>query len=413
MARRAQSLRRNAIIVRGMLGCARLPIMVNKFDAVILGAGAAGLMCAIEAGKRGRRVAVLERANRAGKKILISGGGRCNFTNLYCRPEHFYSSNPHFAKSALARYEPSDFIALVEKHHIPYHEKTLGQLFCDRSSQDILEMLEAECRAAGAQIILNSDIQEIRRTDEFLVCTKSGEFHAPVLAVATGGLSIPKLGATSQGYDIARQFGLKIRETRSALVPLVLGTKDRAEYCDLAGVAAEVNVSTDHSAFREKMLITHRGLSGPAILQISTSWREHRSIRIDLAPGRDVTVAIREAKERNLGVARSALQGILPKRLAARWLDLHVPPAWTNPALDELERQLHEWVVEPAGTEGYEKAEVTVGGVDTEEISSKTMESRRVPGLFFIGEVVDVTGHLGGFNFQWAWASGAAAGRAI
>jgi predicted Rossmann fold flavoprotein len=387
--------------------------MVNKFDAVILGAGAAGLMCAIEAGKRGRRVAVLERANRAGKKILISGGGRCNFTNLYCRPEHFYSANPHFAKSALARYEPSDFIALVEKHHIPYHEKTLGQLFCDRSSQDILEMFEAECRAAGAQIILNSDIQEIRRTDEFLVCTKSGEFHSPVLVVATGGLSIPKLGATSQGYDIARQFGLKIRETRPALVPLVLGKKDRAEYCDLAGVSAEVEVSTDHSAFREKMLITHRGLSGPAILQISTSWREHRSIRIDLAPGRDVTVAIREAKERNLGVARSALQGILPKRLAARWLDLHVPPAWTNPALDELERQLHEWVVEPAGTEGYEKAEVTVGGVDTEEISSKTMESRRVPGLFFIGEVVDVTGHLGGFNFQWAWASGAAAGRAI
>jgi predicted Rossmann fold flavoprotein len=387
--------------------------MVNKSDAVILGAGAAGLMCAIEAGRRGRRVAVLERANRAGKKILISGGGRCNFTNLYCRPEHFYSANPHFAKSALARYEPSDFIALVEKHHIPYHEKTLGQLFCDRSSQDILEILEAECRAAGAQIILNSDIQEIRRTDEFLVCTKSGEFHSPVLVVATGGLSIPKLGATSQGYDIARQFGLKIRETRPALVPLVLGKKDRAEYCDLAGVSAEVEVSTDHSAFREKMLITHRGLSGPAILQISTSWREHRSIRIDLAPGRDVTVAIREAKERNLGVARSALQGILPKRLAARWLDLHVPPAWTNPALDELERQLHEWVVEPAGTEGYEKAEVTVGGVDTEEISSKTMESRRVPGLFFIGEVVDVTGHLGGFNFQWAWASGAAAGRAI
>jgi predicted Rossmann fold flavoprotein len=387
--------------------------MVNKFDAVILGAGAAGLMCAIEAGRRGRRVAVLERANRAGKKILISGGGRCNFTNLYCRPEHFYSANPHFAKSALARYEPSDFIALVEKHHIPYHEKTLGQLFCDRSSQDILEILEAECRAAGAPIILNSDIQEIRRTDEFLVCTKSGEFHSPVLVVATGGLSIPKLGATSQGYDIARQFGLKIRETRPALVPLVLGKKDRAEYCDLAGVSAEVEVSTDHSAFREKMLITHRGLSGPAILQISTSWREHRSIRIDLAPGRDVTVAIREAKERNLGVARSALQGILPKRLAARWLDLHVPPAWTNPALDELERQLHEWVVEPAGTEGYEKAEVTVGGVDTEEISSKTMESRRVPGLFFIGEVVDVTGHLGGFNFQWAWASGAAAGRAI
>ncbi len=387
--------------------------MVHKFDAVILGAGAAGLMCAIEAGKRGRRVAVLERSNRAGKKILISGGGRCNFTNLYCRPENFHSGNPHFAKSALARYGPADFIALVEKHHIPYHEKTLGQLFCDRSAEDILEMLEAECRAAGVQIILKSEIHEIRRADGFIVGTKSDEFHAPVLVVATGGLSIPKLGATSQGYDIARQFGLKIRETRPALVPLVLGANDRAHYCDLAGVSAEVEVSTDHSSFREKMLITHRGLSGPAILQISTYWRENSSIRIDLAPGRNVTLAIREAKERNLAAARSALHEILPKRFATRWLDLHAPTAWTNLALEKLERQVHEWVVEPAGTEGYEKAEVTAGGVDTEELSSKTMESRRVPGLFFIGEVVDVTGHLGGFNFQWAWASGAAAGRAL
>jgi predicted Rossmann fold flavoprotein len=387
--------------------------MINRFDAVILGAGAAGLMCAIEAGKRGRRVAVLERANRAGKKILISGGGRCNFTNLYCRPEHFYSANPGFAKSALARYEPSDFIALVERHQIAYHEKTLGQLFCDRSAQDILEMLENECRAAGVQIILNSDIQEFRRSDEFIVDTASGEFHAPVLVVATGGLSIPKLGATSLGYDIARQFGLGIRETRPALVPLVLGIKDRAQYCDLAGISAEVEVSTDHSSFREKMLITHRGLSGPAILQISTFWREHSSIRIDLAPGRDVTHAIRGAKERNLSTAGAALQGILPKRFATRWLEFHSPPAWTNRALEALEGQVHAWVVEPAGTEGYEKAEVTVGGVDTEELSSKTMESRRVPGLFFIGEVVDVTGHLGGFNFQWAWASGAAAGRAL
>jgi predicted Rossmann fold flavoprotein len=387
--------------------------MVHKFEAIILGAGAAGLMCAIEAGKRGRRVAVLERADRAGKKILISGGGRCNFTNIYCRPEHFYSGNPHFAKSALARYEPSDIIARVERHKIPYHEKTLGQLFCDRSAQDIVEMLETECRDAGAQIILNSNIQEVRRADEFIVCTESDEFHAAVLVVATGGLSISKLGATSMGYDIARQFGLKIRETRPALVPLVLGKKDRAQYCDLAGVSAEVEVSTDHSAFREKMLITHRGLSGPAILQISTYWRDLSSIRIDLAPGRDVTLAIREAKERNMASARSAFQGILPKRFATRWLDLHAPPSWTNQALEELERQVHGWVVEPEGTEGYEKAEVTVGGVDTEELSSKTMESRQVPGLFFIGEVVDVTGHLGGFNFQWAWASGAAAGRAL
>ena len=387
--------------------------MVHKFDVVILGAGAAGLMCAIEAGKRGRRVAVLERANRAGKKILISGGGRCNFTNLHCGPEHFYSANPHFAKSALARYEPSDFIAMVEKHHIPYHEKALGQLFCDGSAQDILGMLETECRAAGVQIILNSKIHEICRTDEFIASTESGEFHAPVLVVATGGLSIPKLGATSLGYDVARQFGLKIRETRPALVPLVLGTKDRAQYCDLAGVSTEVQVSTDHSSFREKMLITHRGLSGPAILQISTYWREHSSIRIDLAPGRDATFGIRDAKERNMAATRNALQGMLPKRLATRWLDLHAPKAWTNQALDEFEREVHEWVVEPAGTEGYEKAEVTAGGVNTEELSSRTMESRRLPGLYFIGEVVDVTGHLGGFNFQWAWASGAAAGRAL
>ncbi len=386
---------------------------VHKFDAIVLGAGAAGLMCAIEAGKRGRRVAVLERAGRAGNKILISGGGRCNFTNLHCRPENFYSANPDFGKSALARYGPSDFIALVEKHRIPYHEKTLGQLFCDRSAQHILEMLEQEARSAGVETILNCKVQEVRRADEFIVCTSAGEYRAPVLVVATGGLSIPKLGATSFGYDLARQFGLKIRETRPALVPLVLGPKERGEYCELAGVSADVSVSTDHSEFREKLLITHRGLSGPAILQISTPWREHCSIQIDLAPGRDATFAIREAKERNAAAARSALQEIVPKRFAARWLDLHAPPDWTNKSLESLERQVHAWVVWPEGTEGYEKAEVTAGGVDTEELSSKTMESRRVAGLFFIGEVVDVTGHLGGFNFQWAWASGAAAGRAL
>jgi predicted Rossmann fold flavoprotein len=301
----------------------------------------------------------------------------------------------------------------VEKHHIPYHEKTLGQLFCDRSAQDILGMLETECGGAGVQIILNSKIREIRHAGGFVTCTQSDEFHAPVLVIATGGLSIPKIGATSLGYDIARQFGLKIRETRPALVPLVLKSKDRAQYCDLTGVSTDVEVSVDHSSFREKMLITHRGLSGPAILQISTLWREHSAIRIDLAPGLDVAMAIRKANERNMATARNALQSFLPKRLATRWLELHAPQAWTNQALEKLEREVHEWVVEPVGTEGYEKAEVTAGGVDTDELSSKTMESRRVPGLFFIGEVVDVTGHLGGFNFQWAWASGAAAGRAI
>ena len=386
---------------------------VHKFDAVVLGAGAAGVLCAIEAGKRGRRVAVLERADRAGKKILISGGGRCNFTNLYCRPENFISANPHFAKSALARYTPADFIALVEKHRIPYHEKTLGQLFCDRSAHDVTEMLEAECQAAGVQVFLKSVIREVARTTEFIVRTDAGEFHAPALVVATGGLSIPKMGATAFGYDLARQFGLKIREPRPALVPLVLGERDRNQYCDLTGVSTEVIVAADHQSFREKMLITHRGLSGPAILQISSYWREGKAIRIDLAPDCDVTAAIRESKVRNIAAALSAFQGILPKRLATRWLDLHAPSAWTNQALAQLERQVHEWVLEPAGTEGYEKAEVTSGGVDTDELSSRTMESRKVPGLFFIGEVVDVTGHLGGFNFQWAWASGAAAGRVV
>ena len=387
--------------------------MTHTFDAVILGAGGAGLLCAIEAGKHGRRVALLEHAERAGKKILISGGGRCNFTNVHCRPENFLSANPHFAKSALARYTPADFIALVEKHSIPYHEKTLGQLFCDRSAQDITGMLEAECRAAGVQLFLQSRIRDVRRTTEFAVRTDSAEFRAPALVVATGGLSIPKLGATAFGYDLARQYGLKIVPTRPALVSLVLGGKDRSRYCNLAGVSADVVAATDGHAFREKMLITHRGLSGPAILQISSHWKKGQRIRIDLAPDRDVTAAIRAGKARNMAAARSAFQGILPKRLAEHWLELHKPRAWTNEALAELEQQVHQWTLAPTGTEGYEKAEVTAGGVDTDELSSKTMETRNVPGLFFIGEVVDVTGHLGGFNFQWAWASAAAAGRAV
>ncbi len=387
--------------------------LTHKFDALILGAGAAGLLCAAEAGKRGRRVAVIERADRIGKKILISGGGRCNFTNVHCRPENFISANEHFAKSALARYTPSDFIALVEKHRIPYHEKTLGQLFCDRSAQDITNMLEAECREAGAQIFLSIKIQEVQHTTEFVVRTDSAEFRAPVLVVATGGLSIPKIGATAQGYDLARQFGLNIVKTRPALVPLVLAKKEQSLYFDLAGVSTPIAVSADHQTFREQMLFTHRGLSGPAILQISSYWEKGRPLRIDLAPDREVISSIRKAKTRNLSAARAAFLGILPKRFAERWLELHEPPSWTNEALDWLERDLHEWVLVPADTEGYEKAEVTAGGVDTDDLSSKTMESRKLRGLFFIGEVVDVTGHLGGFNFQWAWASGAAAGRAL
>ncbi len=387
--------------------------LTHKFDALILGAGAAGLFCASEAGKRGRRVAVLERADRIGKKILISGGGRCNFTNIHCRPENFISANEHFAKSALARYTPADFIALVEKHRIPYHEKTLGQLFCDRSAQDITNMLEAECCDANVQIFLNAKIEEVQRATEFVVRTSAADFRAPVLVVATGGLSIPKIGATAQGYDLARQFGLKIVRARPALVPLILPKKEQTQYSDLAGVSTPVVVSADHQSFREQMLFTHRGLSGPAILQISSYWERGKPLRIDLAPDRDVTSAIRKAKTRNLSAARAAFLGILPKRFAERWLDLHAPPTWTNEALDWLERDLHEWILVPADTEGYEKAEVTAGGIDTNELSSKTMESRKVPGLFFIGEVVDVTGHLGGFNFQWAWASAAAAGRAL
>ena len=388
--------------------------MTHHFDALILGGGAAGLMCAIEAGKRGRRVAVLERADRLGKKILISGGGRCNFTNLRCQSEKFLSSNPHFAKSALARYTPADFIALVEKHRIPYHEKTLGQLFCDRSARDILGMLEEECRAAGVSIFLNIKVEQVGRTTEFVVHTANGEFHAPALVVATGGLSIPKIGATSFGYDLARQFGLKICEPGPGLVPLVLEAGDRSHYCDLTGVSAEVIASCNGHQFREKMLITHRGLSGPAILQISSYWKKPQPIQIDLAPERKLTEIFREPKTpRTLEALRSEFRGILPTRFADRWLDLHAPVSWTNTALADLEQQAHRWTVIPAGTEGYEKAEVTAGGVDTNELFAKTMESRKVPGLFFIGEVVDVTGHLGGFNFQWAWASGSAAGRAL
>lgn len=387
--------------------------MSRKFDAVVLGAGAAGLMCAVEAGKRGRRVAVVERAEKVGKKILISGGGRCNFTNLYCTPENFISANPHFAKSALARYTPADFIALVGKHKIPYHEKTLGQLFCDRAASDITQMLEAECRDAGVQIFLNQHVKEVSRATEFALRTEGEEFRAPALVVATGGLSIPKMGATPFGYEIARQFRLKIQKTWPALVPLTLPAKEKKRYCDLAGVSMEVIASADGQKFREKMLITHWGLSGPAILQISSYWEPGKAVQIDLAPERDVTGEILRGKTRNSAALRGAFLGILPKRFAERWVGLHEPKEWTNTALEEFEKHIHEWSILPAGTEGYEKAEVTAGGVDTDELSSKTMESRKVPGLFFIGEVVDVTGHLGGFNFQWAWASGAAAGRAL
>ena len=373
-------------------------------------------MCAREAGRRGRKVLVLEHADRVGKKILISGGGRCNFTNLYCQPESFLSANPHFCKSALARYTPADFIALVEKDRIPYHEKTLGQLFCDGSAREIVSMLERECQEAGVEILLNARATEARLGDGFTLLAAGHELHTTSLVVATGGLSIPKMGATSFGYDLARQFGHAIVECRPALVPFTLKPEDRERYCDLAGVSAEAVVSVaqgEAPPFREKVLITHRGLSGPAILQISSYWQAPAPIFIDLAPGQDFTAPLREVNaRRDAAAAKGAFRRALPNRLADRWIDLHPPQDWTNRGLVEMERNAHRWEIIPAGTEGYDKAEVTVGGVDTHELSAKTMESRKVPGLFFIGEVVDVTGHLGGFNFQWAWASGFCAGQA-
>ncbi|HVJ09010.1 MAG TPA: NAD(P)/FAD-dependent oxidoreductase [Acidisarcina sp.] len=385
----------------------------QSFDVIVLGAGAAGLMCALEAGRRGRRVALLERADRPGKKILISGGGRCNFTNIHCQPENFLSANPHFAKSALALYTPGDFLDLVTKHRIPFHEKTLGQLFCDRSATEIVDMLLRECEASGVTMFLQTHVTEISRPDVFSVRTSIGEVRAPALVIATGGLSIPKMGATAFGYEIARQFGLAIRECRPALVPLTLHGGDKDALCDLSGVSTEVLASFGRARFREKMLITHRGFSGPAILQISSYWDRRSPITLDLAPGKDLTTPLRSIAHRDAASARSALRAALPARLADRLLEMDPPAGWTNHALMDYEKHLHAWPITPAGTEGYDKAEVTAGGVDTGELSARTMESRRVPGLFFIGEVVDVTGHLGGFNFQWAWASGAAAGRAV
>jgi predicted Rossmann fold flavoprotein len=387
----------------------------HSFDAIILGAGAAGLMCAIEAGKRGRRVLVLERAERIGKKILISGGGRCNFTNLHTGPDNFLSSNPHFAKSALSRYMPRDFLKLVEKHRIPYHEKAQGQLFCDRSARDIVAMLEQECRDGGVEIRLNARVNEIRKGDSFTVFTERGILHTSRLVVATGGLSIPKLGATSFGYDLARQFKVTIQAPRPALVPLVFSESDRKRWCDLAGVSCDVMASLEGSrqAFQDKMLFTHRGISGPAILQISSYWDGRSPLQLDLAPGRDLNARLRGKHHRTPAVWKSLLREILPRRLAERWLEVHPLPSASDRAFADAERQLHTWTVRPETTEGFGKAEVTAGGVDPDELSARTMECRKVSGLYFIGEVVDVTGQLGGFNFQWAWASGFCAGQAL
>lgn len=395
---------------------------MQKVDVVVLGAGAAGLMCALEAGRRGRRVVLLDHAERAGKKILISGGGRCNFTNIHCRPESFLSENPHFAKSALARFTPADIIAMIERHGIRYHEKTLGQLFCDRSAMDVVTMLERECAEAGVQLLVGTRVLSVARDGHFVVETTAGVLHAEAVVVATGGLSIPKMGATGLGYSLAEQLGLRIVECRPGLVPLVFSAEDRDQWCDLTGLSFEVvaeavaepGTRKKLGRFREKMLVTHRGLSGPAILQVSSYWRQGEAITLDLAPDVEAMAPLLERNaRRDAGAAAAALRAVLPGRMAERWVALHEPADWTNASLAKIERQLHAWQVTPAGTEGYAKAEVTAGGVDTDELDAKTMQSRKVPGLYFIGEVVDVTGWLGGYNFQWAWASGASAGRAV
>jgi predicted Rossmann fold flavoprotein len=397
----------------------RAPGNGTTYDVAIVGAGAAGLMCAIEAGRRGRRVLVIEHADRAGKKILISGGGRCNFTNLNVTPDSFLSSNPHFCVSALARYTPPDFIAMVERHGIAYHEKEAGQLFCDASSRLIVEMLLEECRAAGVRVVLSTAVEAVELGEPgFLLGTNHGAIVAQSLVIATGGLSIPPMGATSFGYDLARRFGHRVLPTRAALVPLTLSRRQLEDYGDLSGVSLPVEVHCGRGQFRGAMLFTHRGLSGPAILQISSYWRAGEELEIDLLPdGATLDHLSAQQRLRPAAELRSVLAELLPRRLAQRLCELSFGSrpmrSYNQAELMEIAGRLHAWRVTPAGTEGYRTAEVTAGGVDTTELSSTTMESRLVPGLYFIGEVVDVTGHLGGFNFQWAWASGFAAGQAV
>jgi predicted Rossmann fold flavoprotein len=388
-----------------------------KMDVLIIGAGAAGLMCAITAGRRGRRVLVVDHANKVGKKILMSGGGRCNFTNLGTTPANYLSANPHFAKSALARCTPWDFIALVEKHRIAYHEKELGQLFCDDSSKQIVRMLLDECAAAGVTVEANCGVQRVRRTPEgFSVRTARGEVHAGSLVVASGGLSIPSMGASGFGYELARQFGHDVLPTRAGLVPLTLSGKHQQHYADLSGVALPiVEARAGKHGFRAGLLFTHRGISGPAILQISSYWQPGDELRIDLLPDLDVGAHLVEQRAaRPLAELKNVLGELLPKRLAQRlceqWLENRPMRQYRDAELVQVGAQLGDWPVTASGTEGYRTAEVTLGGVDTDGLSSSTMQSKLVPGLYFIGEVVDVTGWLGGYNFQWAWASGQAAG---
>ncbi|MBY0338667.1 MAG: NAD(P)/FAD-dependent oxidoreductase [Acetobacteraceae bacterium] len=387
------------------------------FDVIILGAGAAGMLCAVRAGQRGRRVLLLDHAEEPGKKILISGGGRCNFTNLDCRPERFLSANPHFARSALARYTQHDFIDLVRRHRIAFHEKTLGQFFCDGSARQIVAMLRAECDAAGVELRLGHRVTEVTRAGRFGVATSHGSFEAESLVLATGGLSIPKMGATGLSHDIARRFGLPLVAPRPGLVPLTFADQALELMRPLAGVALDSVARAGKAAFREAMLFTHRGLSGPAILQASSYWREGGPLTLDLLPEKDAAALLLGAKRaRPKAEARTALAEWLPARLAQALAATELPPRPMGDIADaELRRVaalLKGWTLTPSGTEGYAKAEVTLGGVDTRALSSQTMMAREVPGLFVVGEAVDVTGWLGGYNFQWAWSSGWAAGEA-
>nr|WP_210333605.1 NAD(P)/FAD-dependent oxidoreductase [Rhizobium sp. ARZ01] len=391
---------------------------MDKRDVVIIGAGAAGMMCAIEAGKRGRRVVVIDHAKAPGEKIRISGGGRCNFTNINAGPKNFLSQNPHFCKSALARYTPRDFLGMVESHGIAWHEKTLGQLFCDHSAKDIIAMLLKEMRAVGAELRLGTEVVSVDRLQTgFRVATSDGALDTQSVVIATGGKSIPKMGATGFAYRIAEQFGLRTVETRPALVPLTLDPQSLAEHDGMPGVSVEVVATHGKAAFREAMLFTHRGLSGPAVLQISSFWREGEDILLHLQPDLDVVETLATARKTN---GRQAVQTVLAEHMPRKLAQLIVKQAEVDGTLAELSgrkiealaEHIRRWRVRPAGSEGYRTAEVTLGGVDTDDLDSRSMVVKSVPGLYFIGEAVDVTGWLGGYNFQWAWASGYAAGQA-
>jgi predicted Rossmann fold flavoprotein len=389
----------------------------DSFDVVVLGAGAAGMMCAIEAGRRGRRVLVVDHAKAPGEKIRISGGGRCNFTNLRTTPKAFLSENPSFCISALARYAPADIIALLERHGVAWHEKALGQLFCDGSARQVVDLLLTEMRLAAAELRLSTEVESVERAgEEFRLRLGGVEVLCRALVVATGGKSIPKMGATGLGYDLARQFGIPVTSVRPALVPLTFEPGLLSRLAPLAGVSVEVSVTSGKTRFDEAMLFTHRGLSGPAILQISSYWREGQEVRIDMAPGEEVTARLKALKaERPRLSLTAALSELLPRRLAQLLAEDHGAPERLADAPDKalvrVGEAVNAWRVKPVGTEGWRTAEVTLGGVDTRALDSRTMEAKAAPGLYFIGEAVDVTGWLGGYNFQWAWASGWCAGQ--